>query len=136
MPNPRYDRDFYGWAFAQAARVRAGDELDRANVAEELESLGRTERKELVSHLKVILIHKLKWDHQPDKRSRSWQDSIATQRAEAAEVLRDNPSLKPQLRDAIAAAYRLAVPRAAGQTKLARKNFPKQCPYSVKEILG
>lgn len=97
-----YDRDFYTWSQEQARLIREGgwSELDRANVAEEIESLGREQFSKLESALRVVLIPMLKWDHQPERRSRSWALSIAAQRIELDDVLSDNPGLKPRNEEA------------------------------------
>src|SRR5919201_1038211 len=86
-----YDRDFYSWLMEQARHVREGrwESVDRENLAEEIESLGREQFNKLESAFRVLLIHFLKWDHQPSKRSRSWALSIDVQREELADVLSD-----------------------------------------------
>ncbi len=131
-----YERDFYSWTQEQARLVRGGQwaRVDRKNVAEEIESLGRTEFNKLESALRVLLLHRLKWDHQPSLRSRSWVLSIEAQRLEIEDVLTDNPSLRPRLPDAIARGYRKARIEAARETGLETKVFPEACPYSADEI--
>src|ERR1700748_585848 len=103
-----YDRDFYAWANEQAALLRAGKlgEADFKHIAEEIESMGKTEKRELVSRLTVLLLHLLKWRFQPEKRSASWEASIRVQRNRLIDHLEDNPSLKPFLSQALANAYR------------------------------
>src|SRR3954462_3985155 len=88
-----YDRDFYSWLMEQARFVREGrwDRIDRENLAEEIESLGREQFNKLESALRVLLLHILKWDHQPDKRTRSWALSIKAQRMEIEDIIGDNP---------------------------------------------
>src|SRR5580698_11209673 len=107
-PDSDHDRDFYAWANKQAALLRAGklDEADFEHIAEEIESMGRTEKRELVSRLSVLLLHLLKWRFQPEKRGPSWEASIRVQRNRLADHLDDNPSLKPLLPKALASAYR------------------------------
>lgn len=131
-----YEQDFYSWAFRQAALLRAGrlTELDIANIAEELETLGRAEFNSLVSALRVLTLHLLKWDHQPEKRSRSWVVSMVVQRGELAEVLADNPGLKPRLGEALERAYSRARREAAAETGLDIKIFPQLCPYDLAAI--
>jgi len=82
--NDLYDRDFYAWANEQAALLRAGklSDADVANIAEEIESMGRSEKRELVSRLVVLLLHLLKWQYQPARRGRSWQVTIENTRDE------------------------------------------------------
>src|SRR5207302_3880228 len=110
-----YDRDFYTWLMEQARHVREGrwDALDRDNLAEEIESLGREQFNKLESALRVLMLHMLKWDHQPDKRTRSWVLSIEAQRADLEDVIADNPGLKPRIDEAIARGYRKARIEAA-----------------------
>lgn len=132
-----YEGDFYTWTQEQAAMLRAGRvaELDLEHLAEEIEDLGKEQFSKLESAYRVILLHMLKWDHQPDKRSRSWVASIRTQQLEADDIVADNPGLKPRRLEARDRAYRKARIRAAAETKLAEARFPTQCPYSVDEIM-
>ena len=101
----RYDRDLYGWATEQAALLRAGrlTEADAANIAEELDDVGNEQYDKLESALRLILLHLLKWDHQAERRSRSWWATITVQRNQVRRVLRKNPGLKPQVKTATAA---------------------------------
>jgi Domain of unknown function DUF29 len=131
-----YARDFYSWLMEQARLVREGrfEALDRDNLAEEIESLGREQFNKLVSALRVLMLHMLKWDHQPERRSRSWALSIKAQRDELADVLDDNPGLKPRIPEAIERAYRKARIEAAQETSLDEEAFPPTCPYSFEDI--
>ncbi len=133
-----YDIDFYAWANDQAAKLRTRQlaALDIDNIAEELEALGRSEKKELTNRLTILLAHLLKWQYQPNKRSVSWEVTIDNQRLQITDHLRDNPSLKTQLDDAIVRAYRLAIGQARKQTKLDKSVFPEQCPYTQEEIFA
>jgi hypothetical protein len=133
-----YDRDFYSWSLEQAQIVRDGrwDALDRENVAEEIESLGREQFNKLESALRVLLVHILKWDHQPERRSRSWMISIKDQRIEFEQVLEDNPGLKSRLDEALERAYRRARLQAANQTGLDEDIFPTSCTYSWDDIVS
>jgi hypothetical protein len=129
-----YDRDFYTWSLEQARLVREGRwaAVDRANVAEEIESLGREQFNKLVSALRVLMLHMLKWDHQPALRSRSWVLSIEAQRLELEleleDVIADNPGLKPRIPEAIARAYREARLEAARESGLDDNQFSTTCP--------
>ncbi len=131
-----YERDFYTWSQDQARLLREGrwDAVDRENVAEEIESLGREQFNKLVGALRVLMLHMLKWDHQPDRRSRSWVLSIKTQRNDLADVLSDNPGLKPRMPQAIQRAYRNARTDAARETGLDEDIFPIECPYLFEDI--
>jgi len=124
--SPDYRHDGYGWAMAQAALIRAGrlSEVDWENVAEEIESVGKSERRALESALQVVIVHILKWDFQPSRRTRSWANSIAAHRAHFEDLLSENPSLKPQLDDILRRAWRLARVDAEQETGLDADLFP------------
>lgn len=132
-----YDTDFYAWANQQAALLRAGrlGEADIANIAEEIESMGRSEKRELISQLAVLLMHLLKWRFQPGMRGKSWRLTIEVQRLEAAEHLADNPSLKSQMNEMLQKAYRRARLEAARETSHDSSTFPASCPWSYDEII-
>ena len=127
-----HDNDFYAWSLEQAALLRAGrvGEADLATIAEEIESMGKTEKRELVSRLTVLLLHLLKWERQPAGRSNSWRLSIANARDEIADLLEDNPSLKAIIDDVMASAYRYARRKAAIEMDMAEDTFPVQCPWN------
>lgn len=133
----RYDRDLYSWAAEQAALLRAGRiaEADVLNIAEEIDDVGNEQYDKLESALRIILLHLLKWDHQPDRRSRSWRSSTLVQRNHVRKVLNKNPGLKPHINDAIKGAYADARIEAADETNLADDFFLTQCPYSWAEIM-
>jgi len=132
-----YEADFYAWANEQAALLRAGrlGALDIANIAEELECMGKSQRRELISRLIVLLTHLLKWRFQPKRRSGSWRATIITQRIELVHHLRDNPSLDAQLDEAIEDAYGGATKIARGETGLAKSTFPATCPWTWAQIM-
>jgi len=132
-----YEGDFYSWTQEQGALLRAGrfDEMDWENVAEEIESLGRSELDKLVSFYALVMLHMLKWEHQPNFRSRSWALSIDRHRDHAAEVLESNPGLKSRLDEAFGLAYRRARRDAIAETGLAKATFPETCPFTREEML-
>ncbi len=131
-----YEQDFYSWALQQAALVREGrfDAIDRANIVEELESLGREQFSKLTSALRVLTMHMLKWDHQPERRSRSWLVTIVVQRDALTDVLSDNPGLKPRFIEALERAYAQARRQAAAETGLKIATFPVDCPYDLRDL--
>ncbi len=137
MPETRYDRDFYAWANEQAALLRNGRlaQADLANIAEEIESMGKTEKRELVSRLTVLLLHMLKWRFQPGKRGSSWETSIRVQRNALVRHFRDNPSLAPHAPEALADAYVDAVLEAADETGLGKAIFPVVCPWQIDQVM-
>lgn len=132
-----YERDFYAWAVEQAGLLRSG-ELGRADIehiAEEIESMGKAEKRELVSRLTVLLLHLLKWRFQPAGRGNSWRLSIANSRDEVVDHLDDNPSLKSLLAHALVSAYRYARRKASVETNLSEETFPVDCPWSFEQIM-
>jgi hypothetical protein len=137
MGSNLYDADFFAWANEQAALLRAGrlDIADIAHIAEEIDSMGRSEKRELVSRLNVLLLHLLKWQHQPALRGASWRLSVANARDQLADHLADNPSLTARLAESIATAYRYASRDAARETGLAEEVFPAECPWPFERIM-
>ena len=135
--SPLYDCDFFAWSRQQAELLRAGKlaQADIERIAEEIDSMGRTEKRELISRLSVLLLHLLKWRYQPDRQIPSWEASIRVQRNRIADHLDDNPSLKPLLPQALASAYRDAALEAVAETGLARSTFPEACPWTVEQVL-
>ena len=132
-----YQTDFYAWAMEQAALLRAGQlsSADVANIAEEIESMGRTEKRELVNRLAILLLHLLKWRFQPGFRSPSWNSTIREQRIRLRSHLKDNPSLKAKVDEALAEAYELAVIGAARETGLPEGDFPKSSPFRYEQAI-
>ena len=132
-----YDKDFYGWTQEQAALLRAGrlNDLDIDNLIEEVETMGRSEKRELKSRLTVLLQHLLKWEYQDGRRCKSWQLTIDGQRIEFIDTLIDNPGLKPLIEDIIKDAYKLAVVYASKETSLSKSAFPISCPWTFDQII-
>jgi hypothetical protein len=130
-----YEQDFAAWAFDQAAAVQRGDwaALDVPNLVEELESMGKQQRAELRSRLTVLLMHLLKWQFQPMKREfhgRSWQSTIVEQRNQIEHLVKESPSLKPYIAQALVDAYRSARYEASKETGFDPETFPQACPYT------
>jgi Domain of unknown function DUF29 len=130
-----HQTDFYAWAMEQAALLRARrfDSADIENIAEEIESMGRWEKRELVNRLALLLLHLLKWQFQPGFRSPSWSSTIREQRIRLRSHLNDNPSLKAKLDESFKEAYELAVIGAARETGLPESAFPKTAPHRFEE---
>lgn len=137
MTNITYRNDFYAWTQEQAALLKEEEftEVDWQNLIEEIESMGRSEQKELESRLSLIIMHLLKMQYQPQRRGRSWATTIAIQCIDLRRHLRKNPSLRAQLAEAIADIYPDAVQKAAIETRLPSSIFPIDCPWTVEEIL-
>ncbi len=132
-----YERDFYAWANEQAALLRAGNvaAADWEHIAEEIESMGRSEKRELANRLAILLAHLLKWRLQPGFRGASWISTIREQRVRLRNLLLDNPSLKSRLDESFVEAYELAVIAASRETGLAESAFPGSPPFSVAESM-
>ena len=137
-PAPLYERDLYAWSLEQARLLKDGrlSEVDAENVAEEILDVGSTEFDKLESALRVLLLHMLKWDHQSEKRSRSWENTIDIQRRHALRQLRKNPSLKSRTEEAVAEAYEDARRLASSETDLDLDAYPETCPYDWDAILS
>ena len=132
-----YEIDYAAWVFDQVERLRQGaeGELDLAHIAEELEDLGRSERRALRSHLRNLLVHLLKWEHQPERRGASWSVTIDNSRLEIDELLTESPSLRGDLEAALAGEYRKARLQASKGTDLPTDQFPEECPYSKEDLV-
>jgi hypothetical protein len=132
-----YDRDFYAWTQQQVTLIREvrWEEIDRANLLEEIESLGKQQRQELRNRLGVLMGHLLKWQYQPQNHSRSWLSTSRLQRLEIVDLLDDNPSLKPYLDDAIDWAYLKGLAIVIDETNLSDQIFPQRSEYSLENIL-
>jgi hypothetical protein len=136
MPSNLYETDFYGWTLEQSKLLREGDfkHLDIPNLAEEIESLGKQQRQELRNRLSILIGHLLKWDYQPDKRSKRWRVTIQIQRREIEDLLGDNPSLKSYLSEAIPKGYQAGVDLVRLETPLDYEDLPKTCPYTSGQL--
>ncbi len=132
-----YDADFFRWTQEQAAFLKNGEwsKLDVANLVDEVETLGRSEKHEIRSRMLVLIQHLLKWKYQPAGRSSSWRGTIMEQRKRLILALRENPSLKSFPPQVLAAEYETARLKAAGETTLAEDVFPEACPFTIGEIL-
>ncbi|WP_414552732.1 DUF29 domain-containing protein [Anabaena sp. CCY 0017] len=133
-----YETDFYAWTQQQSHLLRGQEwkQLDLPNLIEEIEALGRKERQELRNRLSILIGHLLKWEFQSAKRSRSWLNTIRIQRIDIWELLEENPSLQAYLQKVLPKAYLKAIALAAGETNLAVKTFPPDCPYTLEEVLS
>ena len=137
-PGTAYDVDLAAWSTEQAAhlRRRAWAKLDIPHLIDEVEAVARAERNALTSALRIILLHMLKWDHQPDLRTRSWTTSIRVQRLAVQERIEDSPSLGSQMEALLERAYRRARIEAAAETNLAEATFPEASPYGIDAVLN
>jgi hypothetical protein len=132
-----YDKDFYAWLMKNAMLIRNKQftEIDAEHIAEELESMGKSEKRALISRLTVLIAHLLKWKFQSIKRSRSWKNTILTQRIDIKELIEESPSLRYEIESKIVIAYEKAKLSAENETGINKNKFPKQCPFSLEEML-
>ncbi|MGF1601564.1 MAG: DUF29 domain-containing protein [Thermosynechococcaceae cyanobacterium] len=133
-----YEIDFYAWTQEQAKLLsgQQWSQIDLPNLIEEIESLGKQQRQELRNRLSVLIGHLLKWEYQPQQRSRSWLATLRVQRRDSLRLLKDSPSLKPSLEEALQEAYENARDLAMGETDLPERAFPLKCLYSLTEIFS
>jgi hypothetical protein len=132
-----YEADLHAWSKDQAARLRdlRPNSIDWENIAEEIESLGGSQRREIRSRLVVLLTHLLKWAYQPGGRGNSWRGPIALARNEIAREIGESPSLRRYPGEELEALYEVARLKASGQTKLALVVSPEACPFTIDEVL-
>ena len=128
---PAYAADYAAWIEHQLKllRERRVDEIDYDNLIDEMGDLGSNVFDAFVSALEVVLLHMLKWDYQPERRSRSWQLSIVEHRDRLQDLLRRNPSFRSSASEAVGNAYRYGRTRAARETERPLRTFPDTCPY-------
>lgn len=133
-----YTKDFSAWISqtAQLLREHRWHEIDVPNLVEEVEDLGRSERRGIASQLTRLLLHLLKWQYQPQRRSDSWLDSITDARTQIELTIEDSPSLKSYPAEQLQKSYQRARRQAAQQTKIEVAVFPEKCPYSLEQILA
>lgn len=127
-----YDVDYCRWIEETANALRNGNyaDLDLVNLIDEIESISRSEKNALESNLVIILMHLLKWEFQPEKRSGSWNRSILEHRRRVNKSLKNSPSLVPYLESVFTECYDDARKQAAAETELPIETFPQDCPYT------
>jgi hypothetical protein len=132
-----YDLDFHNWLMEQAdaIRRRSANEIDWENLAEEVESLGRSQRAGLRSHLKRLVQHLLKWEHQPERRTYGWKNTINVQRAAVENLLEISPSLKSSIEDLFDRAYQLGRLEALLETGLDEELIPETPEFTLQQAM-
>jgi uncharacterized protein YeeX (DUF496 family) len=137
ITNATYEQDYYTWLIKSAELIRQGkfSEVDIENVAEELEGMARSDKRQLVNRFAVLLSHLLKWKYQPERRSKNWERTIKEQRKRILLLLKESPSLKHGIEEKLSDAYEIAVLSAASETNIDESAFPESCEYSIEEIL-
>ena len=136
MQSNLYETDFYAWTLEQSKLLQISNfkGLDIVNLVEEIESLGKQQRQELENRLAILLGHLLKWDYQPERRSKSWKATIREQRRAIQRLMQANPSLKPYLEEAIAYAYQSGIDLVVRDTPLDDQDLPADCQYTPEQI--
>lgn len=134
----KYFQDFCAWTdqTAQLLREQRWHEIDLPYLIEEVEGLGKSERRAIASQLIRLLLHLLKWQYQPQRRSESWLDSITDARTQIELAIEDSPSLRNYPAEQLENSYQRARRQAAQQTSLEISAFPETCPYSLELILS
>lgn len=130
-----YDKDFYGWLIknAELLKQKNFDELDIEHLIEEVESMGRSEKRQLMTRLSLLIAHLLKWQYQPERQSNSWKLTIKEQRKELIELLDESPSLKNKIN--LEKAYESGIIIASKETGIIEYDFPKRCSFNLEECL-
>lgn len=132
-----YEKDFYAWAIenAELLRQKKFEEIDIDNIAEEIESMGKGNKRSVFSHLSILIAHLLKWKFQSVRRSKSWALTIKNQRFEISDLLDESPSLKNEIKNRFDHAYKKALIIASQETFIDEKEFPEICPFSLEQCL-
>lgn len=138
MFNNLYERDYYLWIEDVLKKIqeKRWDEMDWENLWEEIDDMGKSQKQRLTSNLRILLMHLLKWEFQPQKRTNSWKSTIIEHRRRILEQLESSPSLKNLLNSNLEATYQKARKDASLETNLALNTFPSECPYTIKRILA
>ncbi|MGK7896063.1 MAG: DUF29 domain-containing protein [Xenococcus sp. (in: cyanobacteria)] len=132
-----YDKDFCLWIETTANLLKEGrfSQLDIENLVEEIETMGRSEKNALESNLIIVFLHLLKWQYQPDKRSRSWKSSILEHRRRLHQAFKDSPSLKSFFANIFPECYQYGRKQASIETDLPLKEFPTESSFTIDEVL-
>ncbi len=140
MSHPNYSsyhKDFYAWTLENANMLRQKkfDQIDIEHIAEEIESMGKNDKRSLISHLRILIAHLLKWRYQPGFRTNSWKATIRNARYQIRTLLEDSPSLHQEIHLKLDKGYKDAVNIAADETGILESIFPKNCPFSLDQCL-
>jgi hypothetical protein len=135
--NDLYEVDFYAWTQEQARllRERRFDDLDLDNLVDEVESVGRSDKRQIESRLEVLMAHLLKWKFQPGGRGNGWMSTIFEQRRRLIRLVEDSPSLREFFRQEVFNSYAAGRLLAAKETGIAFGLFPEECPFTPEQAL-
>lgn len=128
-----YQTDYLKWLETNLEKLRNQNyaDVDWENLIEEIEDMGRSERRRLESNLIIVLLHLLKWQYQPTPRSGSWERSIIEHRRRIRKAIKESPSLQPYLERIVDECYKEAVKQAKAETGLPLNTFPSECCYDL-----
>jgi hypothetical protein len=137
MSNDLYDQDYYLWIEDVLKKIQEQkwNEMDWDNLWEEIDDMGKSQKQRLTSNLRILLMHLLKWEFQPEKRINSWKYTIIEHRRRILEQLEYSPSLKNHLHLNFETTYQKARKDASLETNLTLNMFPDQYPYTVEQAL-
>jgi DNA-binding transcriptional regulator YdaS (Cro superfamily) len=132
-----YDHDYYAWLTRQAALLadRRFADIDLGNLIDEIQDLARSEKREIENRLNLLLLHLLKWAHQPAQRSGGWASTIIEQRARLLKRIQESPSLRTYPGEVLDEEYAIAREKASAETGLRAGTFAKTCPYTIDQVL-
>ncbi|BAZ27887.1 hypothetical protein NIES4074_03150 [Cylindrospermum sp. NIES-4074] len=132
-----YEVDYLQWLETTVEKLRSQEysTVDWGNLIEEIEDMGRSERRSLESNLIVIILHLLKWQFQPEQRTGRWEGSIIEHRRRVKKLLKESPSLKPYLESIFVESYTEAVKQAKAETRLPLETFPMECSYTLANVI-
>jgi hypothetical protein len=133
-----YEKDEHLWLLENAKLLREGkwEQADFDNIAETLEDMGRRDLREVISRLKVLMIHLLKWIVQAEARSSSWKGTIRHQRDELSSMFEDSYNLKKHAEDSFSKSYKKAREIASDETGLPLSHFPEEPPFTFEQVIG
>jgi hypothetical protein len=132
------ETDYAQWCAEQGALLREGrlSDLDRENLAEEIESLGRSDKREIANRLGTLLLHLLKWQFQAERRKAGWLLTIREQRYQIKKLIDESPSLKTYPGTQLSGEFEFARLKAIDETGVPERNFPVDCPYQIADVLN
>ena len=132
------DTDYAQWCAEQGALLREGrvSGLDRENLAEEIESLGRSDKREIANRLGTLLLHLLKWQLQAERRKAGWLLTIRERRHQIKKLIDESPSLKTYPGKQLSSEFEFARLKAIDETGMPERNFPVDCPYQIADVLN
>lgn len=133
-----YDQDYYLWLKTTQEQLATGNfsALDIANLVEELADMGKREKRALESNLTILIMHLLKYQYQPQKRSNSWRFTIREHRRRLEKIFKDSPSLRQYFTQVFNECYQDARELAAAETGLPLETFPTQNPFTEEDTLN